>query len=190
MDGSGEGKEGGGQWWILLIAIVIPPTLQKMATSIKSLMIPALCHGGGGGGCGGWECGAVLRSRGEIMEWAMKRKRQRMGKEDSVGKTGGGEAEWGLVKKETATWCSFPYSSASYWKQPPCPRHTHILSVMSLTPARAWHQWTFMPRTGMRVAHSFTHASRKQWSAVWDMQVQSLSFWFIYLLWFYFAVFS
>lgn len=47
MDGSGEGEEGagGGQWWILLIAIVIPP-LQKMATSIKSLMIPALCHGG------------------------------------------------------------------------------------------------------------------------------------------------
>lgn len=52
MDGSGEGEEGagGGQWWILLIAIVIPP-LQKMATSIKSLMIPALCHGGWGPRC-------------------------------------------------------------------------------------------------------------------------------------------
>lgn len=45
-----KGREGGGQWWILLIAIVIPP-LQKMATSIKSLMIPALCRGGWGPRC-------------------------------------------------------------------------------------------------------------------------------------------
>lgn len=42
--GKGKARKGRAEeWWILLIAIVIPP-LQKVATSIKSLMIPALCH--------------------------------------------------------------------------------------------------------------------------------------------------
>lgn len=62
--------------------------LQKMATSIKSLMIPALCPGGvGERGLNVWarESWGVMQSRGEIMEWVMERKRhrdrQRKGKE-------------------------------------------------------------------------------------------------------------
>lgn len=69
------------EWWILLIAIVIPP-LQKMATSIKSLMIPALCHASvGERDQNVWGKGervrGVMQRGGEIMEWVMERQRNR-----------------------------------------------------------------------------------------------------------------
>lgn len=40
--------------------------LQKMATSIKSLMIPALCHSSGGGG--GQRCLSEKREQGSVAE--------------------------------------------------------------------------------------------------------------------------
>lgn len=87
--------------------------LQKMATSIKSLMIPTLCHGSAGErrtrNVWARERRGVMQRRGEIMEWVIEwgrnKGRQRKGKErvkrGSTRKVSG-EKEWGDDKWKEA----------------------------------------------------------------------------------------
>ena len=85
------------------LPLLFPP-LQKMATSIKSLMIPALCHGSVGKrerdrNVWAGESRGVTQSRGEIMEWVMEREgnweRQRKGEGEEEVAAKWVEKEWG-----------------------------------------------------------------------------------------------